>query len=101
VGVCGLNACGPGQASVSGSCENSNEPSSFIKCGNFLIRRVPITVSKVLCLMELVTLPVARAMTNRIDQWYSTFPPPPRTPRDTFPLNFVPPKLLVHNSSYT
>jgi hypothetical protein len=25
---------------------------------------------------------------------------PPRTPRDTFPLNFVPPKLLVHNSSY-
>jgi hypothetical protein len=22
----------------------------------------------------------------------------PRTPRDTFPLNFVPPKLLVHNS---
>jgi hypothetical protein len=26
---------------------------------------------------------------------------PPRTPRDTFPLNFVPPKLLVHNSSYT
>jgi hypothetical protein len=24
-----------------------------------------------------------------------------RTPRDTFPLNFVPPKLLVHNSSYT
>jgi hypothetical protein len=25
----------------------------------------------------------------------------PRTPRDTFPLNFVPPKLLVHNSSYT
>jgi hypothetical protein len=25
----------------------------------------------------------------------------PRTPRDTFPLNFVPPKLLVPNSSYT
>jgi hypothetical protein len=25
----------------------------------------------------------------------------PRTPRDTFPLNFVPPKLLVHNSIYT
>jgi hypothetical protein len=25
----------------------------------------------------------------------------PRTPRDTFPLNFVPPKLLVYNSSYT
>jgi hypothetical protein len=25
----------------------------------------------------------------------------PRAPRDTFPLNFVPPKLLVHNSSYT
>jgi hypothetical protein len=25
----------------------------------------------------------------------------PRTPTDTFPLNFVPPKLLVHNSSYT
>jgi hypothetical protein len=25
----------------------------------------------------------------------------PRTPKDTFPLNFVPPKLLVHNSSYT
>jgi hypothetical protein len=25
----------------------------------------------------------------------------PRTPRDTFPLNFVPQKLLVHNSSYT
>jgi hypothetical protein len=24
-----------------------------------------------------------------------------RTPRDTFPLNFVPPKLLVRNSSYT
>jgi hypothetical protein len=26
---------------------------------------------------------------------------PPRTLTDTFPLNFVPPKLLVHNSSYT
>jgi hypothetical protein len=26
---------------------------------------------------------------------------PPRTPRDTFPLNFVPPKSLVHNLSYT
>jgi hypothetical protein len=25
----------------------------------------------------------------------------PRTPRDTFPLTFVPPKLLMHNSSYT
>jgi hypothetical protein len=25
----------------------------------------------------------------------------PHTPRDTFPLNFVPPKLLVRNSSYT
>jgi hypothetical protein len=24
-----------------------------------------------------------------------------RTPTDTFPLNFVPPNLLVHNSSYT
>jgi hypothetical protein len=35
-----------------------------------------------------------------LDQWYSTFFPP-RTPRDNFPLNFVPPKLLVHNSSYT
>jgi hypothetical protein len=34
-----------------------------------------------------------------LDQWYSTFFP--RIPRDTFPLNFVPPKLLVPNSSYT
>jgi hypothetical protein len=25
----------------------------------------------------------------------------PHTPRHTFPLNFVPPKLLVHNLSYT
>jgi hypothetical protein len=25
----------------------------------------------------------------------------PRTPKDTFPLNFVPQNLLVHNSGYT
>jgi hypothetical protein len=36
VGRCGLNASGPGQGRVAGSCEHSNEPPGSIKGREFL-----------------------------------------------------------------
>ena len=34
--VCGLDCVGPGQGQVADACECGNEPSSSVKCGEFL-----------------------------------------------------------------
>jgi hypothetical protein len=36
VGRCGLDSSGSGQGPFAGFCEHDNEPSSYIKGGNFL-----------------------------------------------------------------
>ena len=34
---CGLDRAGSGSGQVAGNCDCGNEPSGFIKCGEFLV----------------------------------------------------------------
>jgi hypothetical protein len=105
-------------------CEHVNEFSGFLKSRNFLgIFVTFINYSRKILLYRiglfsavfrtdywnyildrLLTASFTSSVSNSSDIFlisvvFNLFFP--RTPRDTFPLNFVPPKLLVHNSSYT
>jgi hypothetical protein len=56
VGGCGLDISGSGLASFVGYCEHGNEPSGFIKGGEFLGQLSVLLAAQVgLCSMELVS----------------------------------------------
>jgi hypothetical protein len=45
-GRCELDVSGSGQGLLMGCCEHGNETSCSIKCGNFLISRVTVRLSR-------------------------------------------------------
>ena len=46
-----MDSSDPGQGQVSGSCEHGNEPSGFIKCGEFSDNGEPIALQGAMCSM--------------------------------------------------